>query len=701
MTKKALQYFCDKMFINIGQNYVTIKNGVYMKLLHKLLLGYIFIIVIIGSFSTFALIYGIQKSSHNLSIYREREITSFVHVVDAFIVNEESLEDLDGIESLFISITKKLPHIKRITLHLQDKNTSEYSHVVSTVLSHKNLPSHPEDIDAIINNKTTILYETGDEDEKYIDITYPITNEDGKAIASMGVAVLLTESDAVLQKAIDAMKEEAVVSVLMAVLFSLLIASVFVFLMTKKIIAPIEKLKAAAKSISNNEAYEVIEEETDDEIGELAGEFNKMAYELHTLHSSMQEQINAKTQALEDKFLIDELLNIPNRKALFLAFDNTPVFDIAILDVASFKDINDVYGVELGNKVLQKLTRTYKRLIADTGIDIYRISGDEVVLFNVLVQSQEEFVVLIEEIINTVEHETFYFMQEDVEIHLSLHAGISFEHDHAIEKANIALIKAKQEHLDYVVYKDESFQANAQVESLDMIKKIKNAIANYDFIAYYQPIVDRDQNVIKYEALVRMRDDMTVLSPFYFLDIAKKTKYYQHITRAVLVQALKDFQDKDLYISINLSADDITNIETQNFIKKYLEVFGQPEKVVFELVESEDLYELSGLKEFIAYVREIGAKIAIDDFGTGYSNFSYLLELEPDYIKIDGSLIKNVDTDIKSYNIVKMIVNMAHASNITVVAEFVHSKEVLQVCQELEVDEFQGYYFGEPAAVIQ
>ena len=672
-----------------------------MKLLHKLLLGYIFIIVIIGSFSTFALIYGIQKSSHNLSIYREREITSFVHVVDAFIVNEESLEDLDGIEALFVSITNKLPHIKRITLHLKDKNTAEYSHVVSTVLSHKNLPSHPEDIDAIINNKTTILYETGDEDEKYIDITYPITNEDGKAIAAMGVAVLLTESDAVLQKAIDAMKEEAVVSVLLAILFSLLIASVFVIIMTRKIIAPLEMLKTATRSISKNEVYETIEVSTNDEIGELATAFNKMANKLHRFHDSMQEQIDIKTTELEENFLTDDLMNIPNRESLFRAFDSTPEFYMAILDVASFKDINDVYGVQLGNKVLQKLGGSYETLIADTGLDIYRISGDEVVLFNPLVQSKEAFVALIEEIIKKVEHQTFYFIEEDVEIHLSLHAGISFDHDHAIEKANIALIKAKQEHLDYVVYDNETFQENDQVKSLAMLKKIKSAVGNYDFIAFYQPIVDRDQKVIKYEALVRMRDEQTILSPFYFLDIAKKTKYYQHITRTVVVQALKDFQGRDDYISINLSADDITNAETQRFIKKQLETFERPEKVVFELVESEDLYELAGLKEFIAYVRKVGAKIAIDDFGTGYSNFSYLLELEPDYIKIDGSLIKNIDTDAKSYNIVKMIVNMAHASNITVIAEFVHSQEVLQICQELEVDEFQGYYFGEPAAVVQ
>ena len=671
-----------------------------MRLLNKLLLGYIFIIIIIGSFSTIALIYGIQKSSHNLSVYREREITSFVHVVDAFIVNEVSLNNLESIEALFVSITKKLPHIRRLTLHLQDKKTLQYWHAISTDLSHRGLPSHQEDIDAIVNNKTTVLYETDEDGEKYIDITYPITDEEGRAIAAMGVAVSLTESDSILQKAITAMEDEAIKSIFMAVLLSLLITTVFVFIMTKKIISPLEKLKIAAKSISNHEEYKAIGKVSNDEIGELALEFNKMAEELNVLHTSMQDQIDTKTKALEENFLTDELMNIPNRESLFRALDNTPEFHLAILDVASFKDINDVYGVELGNKVLRKLSETYQTLVENTGIKICRISGDEVVLFNPLVQSKEAFVTLTDEIIKKVEHQTFYFIEEDVEIHLSLHAGISFDHDHAVEKANMALIKAKQEHLDYVIYDEETFLESGQVESLSMIKKIKNAITNYDFIAYYQAIVDRDQNVIKYEALVRMRDGLIVLSPYYFLDIAKKTKYYQHITRAVIVQALRDFQDSDAYISINLSADDITNAETQQFIKKQLRDFKRPERVVFELVESEDLYELNGLKEFITYIREIGSKIAIDDFGTGYSNFSYLLELEPDYIKIDGSLIKNIDSDMKSYNIVKMIVNMAHASDITVIAEFVHSQEVLSICQELGVDEFQGYFFGEPSAVL-
>ena len=94
---------------------------------------------------------------------------------------------------------------------------------------------------------------------------------------------------------------------------------------------------------------------------------------------------------------------------------------------------------------------------------------------------------------------------------------------------------------------------------------------------------------------------------------------------------------------------------------------------------------------------KLGIKIAIDDFGTGYSNFAYLMDLQPDYLKIDGSLIKNIDTDMRSQEIVKTIVNCAKSLHFKTVAEFVHSKKVFEVCKELGIDEFQGFYFSEPS----
>lgn len=251
--------------------------------------------------------------------------------------------------------------------------------------------------------------------------------------------------------------------------------------------------------------------------------------------------------------------------------------------------------------------------------------------------------------------------------------------------------------MDLVVFDKKLDKENKQTQNLDTILKIKNAIRDYNFIAYYQPIFNKNKDVVKYETLVRMKSNKEIISPYFFLNIAKKTKYYPHITRAMIFQSFKEFENKKVSFSINIEADDIINEDTKNFIKTHLEEFKDPQRVVFEIVESESIHNIAGIKEFISFVKNLGAKIAIDDFGTGYSNFSYLLDLEPDYIKIDGSLIKHIDTDVKSYNIVKTIVNFAHNLNIKVIAEFVHSYEVLKICEELNIDEYQGYLFGEPS----
>jgi diguanylate cyclase (GGDEF)-like protein len=672
-----------------------------MKLVHKLLLGYFLIITIIGTFSTAILMHTVEESSTNLNVYREREITSFVKVLNANIINGKNLKNTQEIQELFEATISRLPHIKRLTLHNQDKNTAQYTHIVSTDKDILNTPSHREDIDAIIKNETTILYEVGKEGDRWIDITYPITNKNGKAIAALGAAVSLYESDEILNKAISLMKNEALESVFIAILLSIALSLIFGLIIVRKIVSPIEKLKTAVSSFSKKELAHNIEVHSNDEIGKLSIAFNTMASELNTLHSSMEDQIDAKTKELETQFLTDSLTGMPNRQALFKEIKKLAKFHMAIVDIASFKDINDSYGVEIGNKVLQMLSKKAKLHLFESPLKIYRLGADEVAVINPMILDEQEFKVSIEQLIRTIEHETLYFEEEDIEINISLHAGISFDHEHSLEKANIALINAKKEHVDLVVFDKRINSENRQVQNLETIIKIKNAIENFDFVSYYQPIVDKNKNIIKYESLVRMKDNKEIVSPYFFLDIAKKTKYYQHITRTMIFQSFKEFENRDTSFSINIEADDIVNEDTLNFIKKHLEEFKNPSRVIFELVESQDIHDLPNIKEFIGFVKKHGAKIAIDDFGTGYSNFSYLMDLEPDYLKIDGSLIKNIDTDIKSYNIVKTLINFAHNLGILVIAEYIHSKEVLAVCEELGVDEFQGYLFGEPSLKLQ
>ncbi len=670
-----------------------------MKLLTKILLIYFSIVSILGGFSTYILIYDIEKKSNNLDAYREREITSFAKVIDAFIPNKEALKNIEHVQQLFVSTVQKLPHVKRLTLHTQDVQTMKYTHIASSVPSIIGTPSHKEDVDAILQNKSTLLYETNENGDRYLDITYPILNTHGQAIAALGIAVSLRDSDQILQKAKEQMYNDAIDTVIFAIIMSMILALIVAGLISRRIIAPITTLKKAAKNISNSSLNTMIEIDSEDEIGELSKEFNKMTKKLNSLHLSMEEKIDTKTKELEKQFLQDSLTGLQNRNALFKSIKQLQNFHVAILDISAFKNINDAYGIDIGNAVLKELSKKYTSYLIHSDLKLFRLSGDEMAILNPDILSQEEFTTKMDAIIKKIEHETFYFEKDDVEINISIHAGISYDTEHAIEKANIALIKAKKSHVNYMVFNKEEYQDNEQRKNIKTIAKIKHALDNRDIIVHYQAIVDRARNIVKYEALVRMREGDKILSPYFFLDASKKTKYYKEITKSVLSMAFDEFHDRDEKISVNICLEDIISSETQEFIKEKLLQSKKPQNIVFELVESEDIHELPELKTFIKYIKKSGAKIAIDDFGTGYSNFAYLMDLEPDYLKIDGSLIKNIDKDKRSYDIVKTIVSFAHGLNIKVIAEFIHSEEVLKVCEELEVDEFQGYYFSEPSAL--
>lgn len=672
-----------------------------MKLLYKLLLGYLLIVVIIGTFSTIMLMHTVHNSSTKLSIYREREITSFVQIFNTMIVDEGNLKNTEFIQTLFEESINKLPHIKRLTLHAVNLKTAAYTHIVSTDTDIIGTPSHTEDIEAILKNKTTILYETSSNGEHWIDITYPIMNKNNKAIAALGAAVSLQESDEVLKKAIMDLKYDALKHVIVAVLLSILLSLIFILIVVRKIVTPVSKLIDATNAFSKKEFTHTVDISSNDEIGKLSSAFNTMYDELTMLHATMEEQIKIKTEELKTHFLTDALTGLSNRQALSEEIKRHQEFHIAILDIASFKDINDFYGVKIGNRVLQMVSKKIKIYLSDSNLKIYRLGADEIAILNPLVQSKETFQETLTQLINNLEHETLYCENEGVEINISLHTGLSFESEHALEKANISLTNAKKEHKDLVVFTKKIQEENTQEKNLKMIIKIKNAIKNYDFVPCYQPIVDKDENIIKYEALVRMKDNKEIISPYHFLDIAKKSKYYKHITRTMIFQTFKAFENNDYCFSINIEAEDILNEDTRHFIKSHLTDFKDPQRVVFEIVESESIHNIAAIKEFIEYIKKQGAKIAIDDFGTGYSNFTHLLELEPDYIKIDGSLIKNIDVDTKSYDIVKTLVNFAHNLNIKVIAEYVYSTEVFNICKELDIDEFQGYLFSKPSLEIK
>ena len=170
----------------------------------------------------------------------------------------------------------------------------------------------------------------------------------------------------------------------------------------------------------------------------------------------------------------------------------------------------------------------------------------------------------------------------------------------------------------------------------------------------------------------------------------------------MIERGMAAFKAKDYEFSINISVEDIHDSEVEAFMTKILK--NNPEiayRTTFEIIESEGIENYDTVHAFIQKVKEYGCKIAIDDFGAGYSNFGHLMQLNIDYLKIDSSLIKEIDKNEKSQILTETIVSYAQKLGIKTIAEYVHSKEVYQKVIELGVDYSQGYYLGEPKPIVE
>ncbi len=292
---------------------------------------------------------------------------------------------------------------------------------------------------------------------------------------------------------------------------------------------------------------------------------------------------------------------------------------------------------------------------------------------------------------------------DEIEYDLNIIVSYTFGKEHLYEDAKCGLDEAINKKMLIKYANDSSIQEHIEAKkNMEVIKMVKIALDNYKIVSYFQPIINNKTKIIeKYESLVRLVDEEgNVLSPYAFLDISKKGSYYNKITHRVLENSFKILEHITTKISINLSSLDIEKEETRDILYELLERYSSDtSRIVFELLEDESVKDFAVIKRFIQKVKKLGVMIAIDDFGAGYSNFERLLEFEPDILKIDGSLVKNIANDVYSRNIVETIVSFAKKQNIITIAEFVENEEIFNILYNLGVDYSQGYYFGEPKKI--
>ncbi|MEA3384176.1 MAG: EAL domain-containing protein [Campylobacterota bacterium] len=423
---------------------------------------------------------------------------------------------------------------------------------------------------------------------------------------------------------------------------------------------------------------------------------NGEIFEYLALRDDVTQLVKSQSE-LKKHFFTDTLTGLNNRFKLIEDLKDHYIPHMAILNIDNFKSINDFYGQEFGDETIKEISNIILELSFQHQYNIYRNHGDEFIITTKSDENFESFVENIKHFINIIRNKSIKVKNIDLIINLT--AGMA-KTSKSVEQADLALKEAKKSNKSFIIYSDNLDVQQIFENNIQWSKKIKEALDDDRIEIVLQPLYSNKENkIVKYESLVRLiEENGKEISPYYFLDVAKRTKLYPLITKKVFQKTFKALNtiDSNIEVSINICAEDIFDEDTRSYILNLLKQSINSKRVVLELVESEGIESYTQVKEFLDEIKSCGVKLAIDDFGTGYSNFEYLLKLDADFIKIDGSMIKDIDSNINKYNVVETIVDFANKNNMRVIAEYVSSKEIQDKIKNLNIEFSQGYFIDKP-----
>ncbi len=397
--------------------------------------------------------------------------------------------------------------------------------------------------------------------------------------------------------------------------------------------------------------------------------------------------------------LTDSLTGLYNRTFLrhFLDDKNIEDYYVFMFDIDHFKSINDTYGHKVGDYVLQTVANLLKQNLRGDDI-IVRYGGEEFLGF-IKKSSPKNAIAIAERIRKAVEN--YRFKINDHEFTTTLSVGINLHPErfkkssNALKYADELLYMAKRSGRNKVVYQKES--ATTSVQTLPTIK-IKELIEDGGLFCQFQPIFDiQTQKIIKYEALVRLKDKTTIYYPNQFLPNIQFTTLYTLLTQNVLRIVLDKIKQTNKDISINLSFSDITDNKIYyNVLSTLTQQQELAPKLTIELLETEALDHKELITQRLHELKDLGVHVAIDDFGSGYSNFTIFQELPIDILKIDGNLIKNIPHDHMALSIASAIAQFANSIGVETIAEFVENEAILHTLKKIGIRYAQGFYLSKP-----
>jgi diguanylate cyclase (GGDEF)-like protein len=406
----------------------------------------------------------------------------------------------------------------------------------------------------------------------------------------------------------------------------------------------------------------------------------------------------------------DWLSHLPNRRALIEELERVSLRgdidmkSVVFIDLDGFKDVNDIYGHDVGDELIVLIARALREHVPEGGM-LARMGGDEFAMMTGGDHSQTQAM--------TFAGDVLAFLNTPVRlgertIHISASIGIAggtlieCTSSELFRRADIAMYHSKMTGKGRITQYDAELNS-VREQQLAIENEIRNGMERNEFDVWYQPIIDaRSQKMTSVEALVRWpRRPAGELGPDKFISIAETSGLIYGLGQFVLRRACQDLQPfSDLKLSVNISPAQFRDPEFEDKVAHVIEMTRFPaNRLQLEVTETYVLENPERARAAIANLKALGIAVALDDFGTGYSSIGYLRRFNFDTIKIDKSLAGLVDNDEQAAALVSGTVRIASALSMAVVAEGVENEKQMKLLRLAGCDQLQGFWFSQPMSI--
>ena len=426
----------------------------------------------------------------------------------------------------------------------------------------------------------------------------------------------------------------------------------------------------------------------------------------------LETEIEAKkelTYKLEKVAKYDQLTGLANR---YLFLNELEIiqeeanllrhqFALLFIDLDGFKLVNDTYGHEVGDILLQTVAKRIRGIVRKADM-VARLGGDEFTVILRDITQKHEVEKLALKIIDTIKQ---VIKVDTLSIYVGSSIGIYlYEFDEGFQdiivKADIAMYEAKKAGKGKYIFFDNYMQQ--QLQNTTLIKnKIKNALKKNDFINYYQPIVgSRDLDVKGVEVLIRWKDEGKLVAPMEFIPILEEdVSLIKEVTFWQIEDTLQKMEFIDITFSINISVkllNDNALIERLKYLEQKYNF--DKKRIFFEVTETSLSSNFIVSSKILKEMKRLGYNLSLDDFGTGYSSLAYLREFPFDVMKIDKKFLDNILQSKKDKKLLEAIINMAHILNMKIILEGIETQEQVGMFKKRDFMNYQGFYFSRPLA---